>query len=270
MTRAEAVNALLVASKVDVDNNTQEVPRGSNWGPRVKQMLANVGIYDPAYWCMAAVWTWFEEAGLSRYGYRSGLCQDIYNWAKRKGILSKTPQVGDIMLIWASDRSRVNHTGIVIKVNGDGTVTTVEGNTNDAGSRNGYEVCKRVRTITSRLVFVHWQTLVPITNPETSYKLQIGAKLMTKVHTDLHGDTWLNLRSYLSMLFTAKQVEEGLLWDEESNQPLWNKKDLPEEVEFKLVEGESYIRTRPALGWMGLEVSKITEENVIVAVRKAS
>ena len=36
------------------------------------------------------------------------------------------------------------HTGIVVKANAE-VFTTIEGNTNDAGDREGYEVCKRIR-----------------------------------------------------------------------------------------------------------------------------
>ena len=40
----------------------------------------------------------------------------------------------------------VDHVGIVIKDNGDGTVTTVEGNTSVSGSQsNGGEVCEKIR-----------------------------------------------------------------------------------------------------------------------------
>ena len=36
------------------------------------------------------------------------------------------------------------HVGIVIKAE-DQIIHTIEGNTNDEGSREGYEVCKRIR-----------------------------------------------------------------------------------------------------------------------------
>jgi hypothetical protein len=36
------------------------------------------------------------------------------------------------------------HTGIVLEANND-FYHTIEGNTNDEGSREGYEVCKRIR-----------------------------------------------------------------------------------------------------------------------------
>ena len=39
------------------------------------------------------------------------------------------------------------HVGIVEQAHSDGTMTTIEGNTNHDGSANGYEVCRRVRRI---------------------------------------------------------------------------------------------------------------------------
>jgi hypothetical protein len=36
------------------------------------------------------------------------------------------------------------HTGLVVRA-GQETFETIEGNTNDAGDREGYEVCQRVR-----------------------------------------------------------------------------------------------------------------------------
>jgi hypothetical protein len=34
----------------------------------------------------------------------------------------------------------------VLRVRGDGILTTIEGNTNDDGSRDGYEMCSRSRS----------------------------------------------------------------------------------------------------------------------------
>lgn len=61
-----------------------------------------------------------------------------------------TPQPGDIVYFdFPNDGvDRISHVGIVIKNNGDGTVTTVEGNTaSDAkgNQRNGGECCIKVR-----------------------------------------------------------------------------------------------------------------------------
>jgi len=52
---------------------------------------------------------------------------------------------GDIFLVMKSS-SDATHTGIVYKVE-DNAMHTIEANTNDEGSREGYEMCKRIRNL---------------------------------------------------------------------------------------------------------------------------
>jgi len=54
---------------------------------------------------------------------------------------------GDIFLVMKSS-SDATHTGIISDVDGD-VMKTIEANTNDEGSREGYEMCKRFRKISS-------------------------------------------------------------------------------------------------------------------------
>ncbi len=61
-----------------------------------------------------------------------------------------TPQPGDIVYFdFPGDNvNRISHVGIVVKDNGDGTVTCVEGNTSPdkkGDQRNGGEVCLKIR-----------------------------------------------------------------------------------------------------------------------------
>ena len=58
-----------------------------------------------------------------------------------------TPAPGDIAFFdFPGNESKVDHVGIVVKDNGDGTVTTCEGNTSESGSQsNGGEVLMKVR-----------------------------------------------------------------------------------------------------------------------------
>jgi hypothetical protein len=61
-----------------------------------------------------------------------------------------TPEPGDIVFFdFPGDAlDRISHVGIVIKDNGDGTVTTIEGNTSPdkkGDQRNGGEVCRKIR-----------------------------------------------------------------------------------------------------------------------------
>ena len=56
------------------------------------------------------------------------------------------PHPGDIVFFDFPGGEKIDHVGIVIKDNGDGTVTTVEGNTSEAGSQsNGGEVLQKIR-----------------------------------------------------------------------------------------------------------------------------
>lgn len=57
-----------------------------------------------------------------------------------------TPAPGDLAFFDFPGGKKTDHVGIVIKDNGDGTVTTVEGNTSDAGSQNnGGAVLQKIR-----------------------------------------------------------------------------------------------------------------------------
>ena len=58
------------------------------------------------------------------------------------------PTVGDIVF-FIFDGKTIQHVGIVVKDNGDGTITTVEGNTVPDGKTgneaNGGQVCQKIR-----------------------------------------------------------------------------------------------------------------------------
>ena len=63
---------------------------------------------------------------------------------------SATPEVGDLLFFdFPNDNlDRISHIGIVVKDNGDGTVTCIEGNTSSdvkGNQRNGGEVCLKIR-----------------------------------------------------------------------------------------------------------------------------
>jgi hypothetical protein len=47
----------------------------------------------------------------------------------------------------------LGHTGFVERIDGL-SIHTIEGNTNDTGSREGYEVCRRIRKINTMKGFI--------------------------------------------------------------------------------------------------------------------
>jgi peptidoglycan hydrolase-like protein with peptidoglycan-binding domain len=101
--------------------------------------------YQP--WCAMFVSYCFYNAGLplpatTPKGF--AFCPFGVNWFKNKGWWHKTPQVGDVVFYdWGGD-GVANHVGIVEKVNSDGSIVAIEGNTSDGvGDSNGGEVCRK-------------------------------------------------------------------------------------------------------------------------------
>ena len=139
----------------------KENPLGSNWGHPVQDYLASVGIHFPASWCMAFLYWCAEEAvkelvpagaatsipGLQSYNPLVHTGGVLAQW---KQILPRfrvpaggAPQAGDIFIMDLGNG--LGHTGIVESVGADGSLHTIEGNTNDTGSREGIEVARKIR-----------------------------------------------------------------------------------------------------------------------------
>jgi hypothetical protein len=103
-------------------------------------------------WCGAFVNWVAKQAGVK-------IPNCVYTPAGATGFMDKKawtlaeaadPQPGDIVFFdFPGDAlDRISHVGIVIKNNGNGTVTCIEGNTSPdkkGDQRNGGEVCKKVR-----------------------------------------------------------------------------------------------------------------------------
>lgn len=127
----------------------KENPLGSNWGHPVAQYLAAVGINFPASWCMAFVYWCFGGNTVYNPMYRSGGVLKVWQNTPAKYKVYKDPQPGDVFIM---DKGRgLGHTGIVEQT--DGTfIYTIEGNTNDTGSREGIEVCRMGRVIKNKAI----------------------------------------------------------------------------------------------------------------------
>lgn len=122
----------------------------NNCGLQVAQYLRSVSIYKPAPWCGAFVnWT-LEQAGKQM---PKGMAwvpkwftndRVIYN---SKGVNRATPQPGDIGGLYFSNLGRYAHLFIIKRwpPESGGMVLTIEGNTNDGGSRDGNGVWQRRR-----------------------------------------------------------------------------------------------------------------------------
>ena len=134
-----------------------EVPLGSNRGPRVDQYLRSVGL-DPAEhsfpWCAAFVYWCFDQAATALSArnpvVKTAGVLEHWNEAGAKGIhrlstveCTDNPSLVQPGLIFVlTTGSGRGHTGLVEEVRGV-FLTTVEGNTNAGGSREGIGVFRR-------------------------------------------------------------------------------------------------------------------------------
>lgn len=122
----------------------QEIPKNSNAGPAVEKYLKSVGLGKGYAWCMAFMYWCTKEAAA-----QNGVLNPLFKTAgvlamhnKERNLIVAIPQPGDIFIMDYGKGQ--GHTGIVEKVEKN-LIHTIEGNTNDEGSREGYEVCRRQR-----------------------------------------------------------------------------------------------------------------------------
>jgi hypothetical protein len=135
---------------------TTEEPKGSNWGEDVKNMLAAVGVNFAAPWCAGYTGITNRNACINYPfsgfvpNWSRGVWQKNVVFDKRKAqrtVLPSEIRRGDQCTIYFSNLNRDAHIFVVLGVTQKGNLVTIEGNTNDGGSRDGYGVFVRVREL---------------------------------------------------------------------------------------------------------------------------
>lgn len=141
-----------------------ENPLGSNWGHPVQDYLASAGLDEPAAWCMAFMYWCFGQAAkefpvpqsvgvsnpLTKTASVSHAWQVAYPNHKSTNLPGFVPQIGDIFIM--QFKAGGGHTGILESVDPDGTLHTIEGNTDLNGSPEGIGVFRRTRHFSSPIV----------------------------------------------------------------------------------------------------------------------
>lgn len=136
----------------------RECPLGSNWGGRVPEYLKAGGLSGPASWCLCfALWNVEQAVPLPLTGLpRTGYCPAMADWARQNGRLVAAADVlagkvalqpGWILLVWETDPLGYHHAGIVEEVLPMGAFTSVEGNSNSDGGREGIGVFRQHRSL---------------------------------------------------------------------------------------------------------------------------
>ncbi|MGY3211161.1 CHAP domain-containing protein [Mucilaginibacter sp. HD30] len=119
---------------------------GNNDGKQVEVYLKYVGLQKGNPWCAAFVCWVLGQNDVANP--KSGYCPILFTaqnkiW-KRMSKTSLIPLMGDVFGIYFPEKKRVAHVGFVDSWTSK-TVITVEGNTNDAGSREGDGVYRKIR-----------------------------------------------------------------------------------------------------------------------------
>lgn len=98
----------------------------------------------PQPWCADFVCWVLQKSGaldVPQSSYTPALYGN-YQSANRSG---HTPRVGSLVFFQWPDMGRIAHVGIVEEIRADGSLVTIEGNTDVAGGRTGGQVMRKVR-----------------------------------------------------------------------------------------------------------------------------
>lgn len=128
-----------VLARARQDLGYSEDPPGSN-----RNKFSESWHHPPEPWCADAVTRWLEDAGaldVPQSSYTPALAIAYAN----AGRFGQTPRVGAVVFFQWPGMGRIAHVGLVEAVRPDGSVVTIEGNTDEAGGRTGGKVMRKVR-----------------------------------------------------------------------------------------------------------------------------
>lgn len=148
---------------IDVAGQMRFVKEATNHndGPWVEAILRTVDCPKGSPWCAAFVSFCLTIAHNGKNPLpNTASCEALHQFGKQHGLMVERPQAGDVFLV-LNEVGHAHHTGFVTASPVDGKVQTLEGNTNVDGSRDGWGVFARSRTMSPRLVFVRPSEPVP-------------------------------------------------------------------------------------------------------------
>lgn len=136
----------------------------ANDGPQVEQYLRYAGLPKGNPWCAAFVCWAMGKAGIKnpRSGWSPALFPDKkVIWSRKltvnapNSVPALKPQAGDVFGIFFPDKKRIAHCGFVDEWNST-WVITVEGNTDNASSREGDGVYRKRRLLSTIYKVANW------------------------------------------------------------------------------------------------------------------
>ena len=135
-----------LAGILESEEGVVEAPPYSNWGHRVSVYLQSAGINYPQPWCAA-----FVHWGMGQIG-KKGFGAFCPNWFVPMLEIDK-PERNAWGLVYFPRLQRFAHIFVVTRVCPNGMIETIEGNTNNDGSREGTGVFRRFRNADAHRYF---------------------------------------------------------------------------------------------------------------------
>ena len=120
---------------------------GNNDGQRVEEYLKSCSLKKGNPWCAAFVTWTFKKAGVDAVisAYSPSWFPSKRTIYTRGSKGNKTPLKADVFGIYFSSKGRIAHVGFIDEWDNNSYCITVEGNTNDEGSREGDGVYRKRR-----------------------------------------------------------------------------------------------------------------------------
>ena len=240
----EAISQVLQTARNEI--GVREVGN-SNTGERVQQYQAATTLGGTGWpWCAAFI-AWVMKAALgsetaAKVWLMTASCDLILDWATRNHILHTEPRPGAACLVMAG-RHDATHVLLVDKVFVD-HFTSIEGNTNDNGSREGNGVYSHWRANSTRYLFVYWMDLLP---QGTTYKL------LSTTGNQLDTLQVIDGTAYVAAWKWAQWQNAALGWDITTQTVNFN--GIQARTQTKLIDGRAFIPIRVAAAVSGLGLS---------------
>lgn len=131
---------------------------GINKGQRVEEYLKAANLAPGNAWCAAFITWTFKQVGIKAVvsGYSPNWFQSNVVYKRDDNINRHySAAAGDVFGLWFASKKRIAHVGFIDKQDGKYYIT-VEGNTNEAGSREGDGVYRKRRHIKTIYAISRW------------------------------------------------------------------------------------------------------------------
>lgn len=227
---------------------TTEQPVGSNRGALIDKWnkLSNVAV--GSFWCCSFVSAMARELAEKHdivwpFPYTAD-CDVIFAVAKKKNAVVHIPEPGDLFVCHKGNDAY--HIGIVEDVDNTYIATSIEGNSNNDGSRNGITVARREDLMAGRSIntvsYIRWTSLVTL---EDDWKLVVSAKEVECINHN--NRVYAPLRMALGLFFTSHDVLVNLKATNEG--AAWGDEMIPAQLITR--DGSRYISVRDLSSWLG-------------------